>query len=406
MYKRYGTSFLIFVVAYSLCLQNVEAQQNNTPEAPFLTDLIPTTTGQLSINEYRDETHTRTRRIPETVIRNGMNVTIYRDIQETYTVRVAVPTILNPLQTKFYHARGDEVDYGSVARLLSVPTPVVVADKLPQRAWLQILQPNTLIVVRGNGQNIGTPPLPPNMIPPVPLTTTYELRVPGTPIASRAVVTPRFLKITNQGQTTTYKRNAAFDKQGYTGYFSRSAKQGIGWPTSNRGNLIIATEDILGDIRHRESQMEIVPQKVPNKPVGRMDGMYRIQAIGNGLFLHDDGQNDRLLSTRYQATGDYTRFKLESQSDGSYAIRVKASGRVWYLNEPGDSLVTTGQRTDMQQTHFNFVQRSPGVYQIVSAVSGKHLHLDGLQGGDQLLSTRHQTNDNFTLFKLVPEAAP
>eukprot|EP00812_Abedinium_dasypus_P012117 NODE_5646_length_565_cov_263.027451.p1 GENE.NODE_5646_length_565_cov_263.027451~~NODE_5646_length_565_cov_263.027451.p1 ORF type:complete len:147 (+),score=31.30 NODE_5646_length_565_cov_263.027451:3-443(+) len=86
-----------------------------------------------------------------------------------------------------------------------------------------------------------------------------------------------------------------------------------------------------------------------------MGGSYRIQTKADGLYWHENGLGDKLLSTRFQPNDDYTRFFFEWQpNDDSFRIRVKADGR--------------------------------------------YLHEDGW--GDKLLSTRYQPNDDFTRFYL------
>ncbi|MCB0642305.1 MAG: DUF3421 domain-containing protein, partial [Phaeodactylibacter sp.] len=85
-------------------------------------------------------------------------------------------------------------------------------------------------------------------------------------------------------------------------------------------------------------------------------GTYRIQVKANGRYWHEDGGGDKLVSTRYQPTDDFTRFTFEPQEDGSYRIKVVADSR--------------------------------------------YLHHDGL--GDKLLSTRYQPNDDYTRLYLEP----
>lgn len=260
---------LIVLAAVAFFAPNKTKAQNGNPPAPntlqpaiaqpfitqpTITELVPLPNGQLAIVELRQEIRTRTRRIPTSVIQNGRDVTLYKQVQEQYTVSVPSNVILNPGQTQFYQANGQRLDYRTIAGLLRVPTAVVVASQLPQQSWLQILRPNTIVVIRSQPP-VNQPTLPP--VPPVQAVQVFKLKVPGTPIASLAEISPQALEITHRGETTVYRRDPTLDDKGFIGYYSRRADQGLGWPTNNRGTLAIVSRDPLGNVVVRESEMLI-----------------------------------------------------------------------------------------------------------------------------------------------------
>jgi hypothetical protein len=84
------------------------------------------------------------------------------------------------------------------------------------------------------------------------------------------------------------------------------------------------------------------------------DGSYRINVVGTGLYLHEDGL-DTLLIDQIDETDDFTLFYLEPQEDGIYRIRVKASGRYLHYDGLGDKLISTRAQEDDQYTWFRLV---------------------------------------------------
>lgn len=60
-------------------------------------------------------------------------------------------------------------------------------------------------------------------------------------------------------------------------------------------------------------------------------GYYTIKTL-QGQRLHEDGNNDRLISTRWGATDDFTLFRFLPNEDGTYRIQTKATGRFWNVS--------------------------------------------------------------------------
>lgn len=135
-----------------------------------------------------------------------------------------------------------------------------------------------------------------------------------------------------------------------------------------------------------------------------LSGTYRIRVKADGLYLHDDGGGDQLLSTRYQVTDDFTRFRVSRNADGTYRITTVATNRYWHEHAGGDMLISTRYNFDDEWNKFLFEKEIDGSYIIRGKASGKILHEDG--GGDKLLSTRYQPTppDDFNRFLLESEA--
>lgn len=55
------------------------------------------------------------------------------------------------------------------------------------------------------------------------------------------------------------------------------------------------------------------------------DTSYRIKVKANSSYLHEDGNHNKLISTRYQVDDYFSRFDLECQEDNNtfHKIRVK-----------------------------------------------------------------------------------
>lgn len=130
-----------------------------------------------------------------------------------------------------------------------------------------------------------------------------------------------------------------------------------------------------------------------------LSGTYRIQTVGSGLFWHEDGGNDKLVSTRYWADDDYTRFILEKQDDGSYRVKVKADGLYLHVHGEGDKFVSTRVQPGDNYTRFFFEPQQDGSFRIKVKADNQYLHEPG--SGDKLVSTRFQSNDQFARFNLL-----
>merc|ERR1712166_1111028 len=76
-------------------------------------------------------------------------------------------------------------------------------------------------------------------------------------------------------------------------------------------------------------------------------------------------------------------------------ISVKADGKLWRANDDDDKIVSAGDTRD-DYSVFVFEQQVDGSYRIRVKADGQYLHVDGL--GDELLSTRYQSDDEYTRF--------
>lgn len=86
------------------------------------------------------------------------------------------------------------------------------------------------------------------------------------------------------------------------------------------------------------------------------NGSYQILVESNGLFLHEDGDGDRLLSTRYQTDDSLTKFFLEYQEDdGTFKIRVKENGRYWHADAGNTTHISTVSQPDDDFVRFQLV---------------------------------------------------
>ena len=87
----------------------------------------------------------------------------------------------------------------------------------------------------------------------------------------------------------------------------------------------------------------------------------------------------------------------------TYQIKVKGSGRYLHEDGGGDKLVSTRYQPNDDFTKFIFERQSDGSYRIRGKASGRYLHEDG--GGDKLVSTRYQPGDDFTRYLLVSQGS-
>jgi len=127
---------------------------------------------------------------------------------------------------------------------------------------------------------------------------------------------------------------------------------------------------------------------------------YRIRAKATGRYLHEDGNGDRLVSTRYQPDDDFTRFTIEDAGEGTYRIRVKADGRFLHEHGNGDQLVSTRWQFDDDFSRFTIEPIGDGTVRIRTKATGRFLHEHGL--GDRIVSTRWQFDDDYSRFILEP----
>ena len=133
------------------------------------------------------------------------------------------------------------------------------------------------------------------------------------------------------------------------------------------------------------------------------EGTYRILADINDKFLHENGSGDKLVSTRWEANDDHTRFIFKSTGEANtYTIQVKHTGAYLHANGGGDKLVSTRWQPGDDYTKFIAEKMSDGTYVFKVKASGRYLSLYG--GGDQLLSTRYDYVANNPYFKFRMEA--
>ena len=128
-------------------------------------------------------------------------------------------------------------------------------------------------------------------------------------------------------------------------------------------------------------------------------GTYRVKVKGDNRYWHEDGLGDKLVTTRYQPSDDFTWFTFEPQSDGSHRIKVKANNRYLHLDGGGDKLLSTRYQPNDDFTRFFLEKQSDGSYRIKVKATNTYLHEDGW--GDKKVSTRYQSNDDFAKFIIM-----
>jgi outer membrane protein assembly factor BamD (BamD/ComL family) len=149
----------------------------------------------------------------------------------------------------------------------------------------------------------------------------------------------------------------------------------------------------------------ILPPSVPPTPPlppepAALDGIYLVQSVADGLFWNMDGGvgGDNLLSTRNQPNDSFNMFSFESQEDGSYRIQVVGTGL--YLHEDGLDTLFVNQIDEADDyTRFYLEDRGAGVYRIRVKASNRYLHYNGPD--DKLITTRYQEDSKWTWFRLV-----
>lgn len=130
----------------------------------------------------------------------------------------------------------------------------------------------------------------------------------------------------------------------------------------------------------------------------KLDGTYRVVTVGSGRYWHEDGSQDKLVSTRYQSADDFTRFVLEAQKDGTYAIKVKNSKRHLHVDHGGDKLLSTRYQPADEFTRFNLERHPDGTYSITVKGSKRPL-TEGPE--DRKLSTLDPAKPNLARFILI-----
>ena len=131
------------------------------------------------------------------------------------------------------------------------------------------------------------------------------------------------------------------------------------------------------------------------------DGHYWIQ-IGGTRRLHDNGNFDKYISTRYDADDDFTKFKVERQSDGTYRIKTKASNSYWHVNPQGDQRVSSGATADNPWSRFLIEP----VFPADPPVAGPGLLTNYQENPDRsnLLPNTEFLGKGVNIFKLDPAA--
>ena len=126
--------------------------------------------------------------------------------------------------------------------------------------------------------------------------------------------------------------------------------------------------------------------------------VYRIKLKSSNEYWHCDGGADKLLSTRYQANDDFTRFIFEKQSDNSFKIYVKATGRHWHCDGGGDKILSTRYQPDDEFTRFFLEKQNDGSYKFRLKATNEYLYH---KTSDKLIYGGNNRSDDSARFFLV-----
>jgi len=86
-----------------------------------------------------------------------------------------------------------------------------------------------------------------------------------------------------------------------------------------------------------------------------------------------------------------------------YRIRAKANNQYWHLNFGGDNLLSTRIQSNDDFARFIVVGSGDGAYRIQNRATGRYLYASGAQSG-YLVTSTDLANDGPTRFLLFPEA--
>jgi hypothetical protein len=122
----------------------------------------------------------------------------------------------------------------------------------------------------------------------------------------------------------------------------------------------------------------------PNPPPPRNDELREPGGGSAGVVI---GSPNRPGNTASSSDGDLS---------GVRQVRVRASGRHWHSDGGGDRILSTRYQPNDEYTRFVFERQRDGSYRLQVQATGRYLHVDGL--GDRLVSTRYETDDDYTRF--------
>merc|ERR1712139_339542 len=118
----------------------------------------------------------------------------------------------------------------------------------------------------------------------------------------------------------------------------------------------------------------------------------------DGKLWRANDNDDKIVSAG-DMSDDYSVFVFEKQVDGSYRIRVNADGQYLHVDGLGDELLSTRYQSDDEYTRFFLEALSDGSWRLKLKGTGKYLHASDMT--DNLVSTRYQTDDDYSRFVLI-----
>jgi hypothetical protein len=86
---------------------------------------------------------------------------------------------------------------------------------------------------------------------------------------------------------------------------------------------------------------------------------------------------------------------------GTYRIQVKATGQFWHEDGGGDRLISTRWQPDDDFTRFILERQADGSYRIRVKASNRYIHVPGHE--DWIANTNANVDDDFTRFFLEPQ---
>jgi len=132
------------------------------------------------------------------------------------------------------------------------------------------------------------------------------------------------------------------------------------------------------------------------KPTNEQTSCIRMKLEADQSYLYVGRDNDHMLSNIVQVDDDYSKFQLDLQIDGSYRIMVKATN--FYLRESRDTFISAQFSEDSRNTRFVFENVAVDSYQIKNQENGLYWHCNAGRRGDNLVSTRYQSFDDYAKF--------
>lgn len=315
-FKKFALTLLLAVLISASSLTRTSSAAN-----PKFAKVNQGRGGVLTLEEMQTETRTRTITVPRQVTtKDGRTITIDEETTEEFQVETSVIAPLPPTDTQFRTARGQDVSYREVYRKLTGPTSVVVVSGTLEARWLELLAPETLIVIRN----------PQNGAPNPKSEVLFKLAIPGTNVFSIARLDGRTLTLTLNGEETRYRRDEKYDTPMYAGYYSRRHKIAIRWPISDRGPLLKGSVFDTGAVRFRETQMQIVGvQTVNPNPVGPNDEV--LMTVAN-----ESGQSVKIY---YYDTQTQKERPYDLLAPGEKYTQPTYVGHLWFAKDQQDRKV-------------------------------------------------------------------